>query len=255
MPAQPRPDRQQGVFETLLVLDGRPVQLDAHVARLDASLETLFPDWLLPSELARAIDERARNVSRGGLRITAAPAGEGEMDVTIENAEVEPERILPAEPQAIDAHSLVLPGGLGCHKWADRALLDAEQARLGPDAVSAIFDQDGTLLEASRANVFAVMGSALVTPPADGRILPGIARACVLEIAADAGLEAREAELCREDLIGADEVFLTGSLRGVERVRTLDGTELKTGGEATARVAGHLRRAWISAGLDRVPRR
>jgi para-aminobenzoate synthetase/4-amino-4-deoxychorismate lyase len=149
----------------------------------------------------------------------------------------------------------VVPGGLGSHKWADRTFLDERQGRLGADAVPVIFDRDGTLLEASRANVFTVMDGTLITPPADGRILPGIARACVLEIAADAGLEAREAELCREDLALADEVFLTGSLRGVERVRTLDGASLKTDGEVTARVAGDLRRAWTRGGLDRVPRR
>ncbi len=255
VPARPRPDREQGVFETLLVLDGQPVQLDAHLTRLEASLKALFPDLPPPPELVRAIDEHARNVSVGGLRITVAPTAEGEIEATIEASKVEPERILPSEPHAIDAHSLVLPGGLGSHKWADRTLLDEEQERLDADAVPVIFDWDGTLLEASRANVFTVMGGVLITPLADGRILPGIARACVLEIAADAGLETREAELCREDLALADEVFLTGSLRGVERVRTLDGARLKTDGEVTVRVAGDLRRAWIHGGLDRVPRR
>ena len=93
--ARPRPDRERGVFETLLVLDGRPVQFDAHLARLEASLEALFPDRPPPSELARTIDERARHISRGGLRIIAAPTANGEIDVTIESAEVEPERILP----------------------------------------------------------------------------------------------------------------------------------------------------------------
>jgi para-aminobenzoate synthetase / 4-amino-4-deoxychorismate lyase len=255
VPARPRPDREQGVFETLLVLDGQPIRLDAHLARLEASLEALFPDLPPPPELVRAIDEHARNVSLGGLRITVAPTAEGEIEATIEASKVEPERILPSRPRGIDAHSLVLPGGLGSHKWADRTLLDEEQERLGADGVPVIFDWDGTLLEASRANVFAVIDDALITPPADGRILPGIARACVLEIAADAGLETREAELCREDLTVADEVFLTGSLRGIEQVRTLDGAKLKTDGEVTARVAGDLRRAWIHGGLDRVPRR
>lgn len=255
MAAQPRPDRQRGVFETLLVLEGRPVRLDAHLARLEASLAALFPDRPPPPGLARAVGERARDLARGGIRITVVPAADGGVEVTIETSGVEQERILPAEPHAIDAHSLVLPGGLGSHKWADRAFLDERQGRLGPDAVPVILDRDGTLLEASRANVFAVVDGALLTPPADGRILPGIARACVLEIAAEAGFETREAELRREDLAAADEMFLTGSLRGVERVRSLDGSELKSDGEVTARVAGDLRRAWIQDGLDRVPRR
>lgn len=253
--AQPRPDCERGVFETLLVVEGQPVELDAHLARLGASLETLFPDRTPPPELVEAVDARARDIALGGLRVTAAPAADGEIDAKIETARIPIERIMPAEPATIDAHSLVLSGGLGDHKWADRAFLDEEEERLGADAVPVIFDRDGTLLEASRANVFAVAGRTVLTPPADGRILPGIARACVLEIAAKAGFETREAELSRDDLVAADEVFLTGSLRGVERVRALDGTELKTEGEVTARVAAELRRVWAHRGLDRVPRR
>jgi para-aminobenzoate synthetase/4-amino-4-deoxychorismate lyase len=253
--AQPRPDRERGVFETLLVVEGRPIELDAHLARLGASLEALFPGRIPPSELVGAVDARARGIALGGLRVTAAPAADGEIEAKIEPARIPPERILPAEPATVAAHSLVLPGGLGGHKWADRAFLDEEEERLGADAVSVIFDRDGALLEASRANVFAVTGRAVLTPPADGRILPGIARACVLEIAAEAGFETREAELSRDDLVAADEVFLTGSLRGVERVRALDGTRLRAEGEVTTRVAAELRRTWTLGGLDRVPRR
>lgn len=255
MPARPRPDREQGIIETLLVLDGRPVQVDAHLARLETSLEALFPGRVPPRGLARAIGAHARHLGRGGLRVAVAPTAGGELAAEIEAARIDPERILPSGPPSIDAHSLVLRGGLGGHKWADRALLDQEQQRLGADAVPLIFDWDGTLLEASRANAFAILGGTLLTPPADGRILPGIARACVLEVAAGAGFDAREAEIRREDLVMADEVFLTGSLRGVERVRSLDGTELRTGGEVTARVAGELSRTWARGGLDRVPRR
>jgi para-aminobenzoate synthetase/4-amino-4-deoxychorismate lyase len=253
--AQPRPDRERGVFETLLVVDGRPVQLDAHLARLHSSLEALFPDQTPPAELVGAIDMHARNVALGGLRVTAVPTADGEIDATIGPAEIDSGRILPPQPPMVDAHSLVLRGGLGGHKWVDRTILDEAQRRIGADAVPVIFDWDGTLLEGSRSNAFAVAGRTLLTPPADGRILPGIARACALEIAAAAGFETRETELCREDLAAADEVFLTGSLRGVERVRTLDGARLKSEGEVTARVAAGLRRAWTRGGLDRVPRR
>lgn len=255
MSAQPRPDRERGVFETLLVVDGQPVELGAHLARLDASLRALFPGRTPPFELVEAIGGRAQGIALGGLRVTATPAADGEINAKIETARIPPERIMPAEPATIDAHSLVLPGGLGGHKWTDRAFLEVEEERLGADAVPVIFDRDGVLLEASRANAFAVAGHTLLTPPADGRILPGIARARALEVAVAAGLEVRETELRREDFVAADEVFLTGSLRGVERVRSLDGVPLKAGGEITARLAAGVRRAWICGTLDRVPRR
>jgi branched-subunit amino acid aminotransferase/4-amino-4-deoxychorismate lyase len=49
VPDRRRPDPQQGVFETLLVLNGRPIELDAHLARLEASLKALFPDRVAPT--------------------------------------------------------------------------------------------------------------------------------------------------------------------------------------------------------------
>ena len=253
--AQPRPDRERGVIETLLVLDGEPVELDFHLARLAASLRALFPGRKPPPDLTNAIEAEAAGAAIAGLRVTVAPAAGDGLGAEVEPVEIEPQRILPPRAPEVDAHTLVLRGGLGGHKWADRELLDRAQAALTADAVPLIFDWDDTMLEASRANVFAVAGNTVLTPPADGRILPGIARARALEVAAETGFDVRETEILREDLAGADEVFLTSSLRGAERVSMLDGAALKAGGEVTAKVAAGLRRAWTRGGLDRVPRR
>lgn len=157
------------------------------------------------------------------------------------------ERELVFDPRPVALHSDVCAGGLGAHKWADRSWLGATQIRLPADALPLLTDLDGTVLEASRANVFTVRDGALFTPPLDGRILPGITRARVLEIAATDGLETHEAELSHEDLLAANEVFLTGSIRGVEPVRALDGVPVAQGGEITARLAAELRRAWLGA--------
>ncbi len=253
--AQPRPDRQQGVIETLLVLDGDPVELDAHLTRLGVSLTALFPNRIPPSGLADEIEAAANGMARGGLRVTVAPGVDDGLDVVVEAVKIGPRQILPPVPPAVEACAMVVRGGLGGHKWADRALLDETQTSSGADSVPLIFDWDETLLEASRANVFVAFGRTLLTPPADGRILPGIARTRALEAAAKAGFEARQVPLLREDLAGADEVFLTGSLRGVERIRTLDGIELRSRGEAASLIHAALRRTWMGVGLDRVPRR
>lgn len=253
--ARRRPDRQRGVFETLLVLDGEPVELGAHLARLSSSLEALFPHRGRVPALVEEIEVAAAGIARGGLRVTVAPNLDDAFAAVVEPVEIDPEQVLPATPAAVDTRAVVLTGGLGGHKWADRALLHETGAGVGGDAVPLIFDWDGRLLEASRANAFAAFGRTLVTPPTDGRILPGIARARAMQVAAEVGFEVREAALLREDLARADEVFLTGSLRGVERVRALDGAALRSVGNASSRVHEALRRAWASAGLDRVPRR
>jgi len=253
--AQPRPDRQRGVIETLLVLDGEPVELDAHLTRLGTSLAALFPNRIPPAGLADEIEAAATGMVRGGLRVTVAPGADDRLDAVVEQVEIDPQQVLPPVPPTVEARAVVVRGGLGGHKWADRALLDETQVGSDAEPVPLIFDWDETLLEASRANAFAAFGRTLLTPPADGRILPGIARTRALEAAVDAGFEVREVPLLREDLAGADEIFLTGSLRGVERVRVLDGVELRGLGDVASLIHAALRRTWAGARLDRVPRR
>lgn len=231
------------------------MEIEAHLTRLDASLRALFPDREPPSGLARKLEGEAAGVALGAVRVTVAPDTNEALCAAVEEVKVESDRILPPRPAAIDAHTLAVHGGLGGHKWADRTFLDRAREGLAANDTLLILDWDDTLLEASRANAFAVFGSTLLTPMADGRILPGITRSRAIEVAAEAGFEVREATLLREDLAGADELFLTGSVRGVELIRTLDGAELDTTGEVASTIHAALRQTWAGTGLDRVPRR
>jgi para-aminobenzoate synthetase/4-amino-4-deoxychorismate lyase len=110
--------------------------------------------------------------------------------------------------------------------------------------VPLLLGADGAVLEAGRANLFAVFDRALATPPLDRRILPGTARAAVLALAAELGIEAAERPLSLEDLRRSGEVFLTSSVRGIRPARWLDGAELP-GHATTDRLAAELRRRWL----------
>jgi para-aminobenzoate synthetase/4-amino-4-deoxychorismate lyase len=171
------------------------------------------------------------------LRIAIAPRANGELEMTIER------RQAPAAG-VVSLRALRVPGGLGAHKWVDRSLLDEAQAGLPADTLTLLVDADGSVLEASRANVFAVLKGRLLTPPTDGRILPGVTRMRVLEIAAAMGIETGETALSTDDLLGADEVFLSGSVRGIEPVDALDGIALPTGGETGSTIAAELWESW-----------
>jgi para-aminobenzoate synthetase/4-amino-4-deoxychorismate lyase len=104
------------------------------------------------------------------------------------------------------------------------------------------------VLEASRANVFAIEDGVLVTPAADGRILPGIARARAIETAGALGFEVREERLDVQRLLAAGEAFLTGSVRGIEPVRSLGEAELAPPSEVLGELAAEIRRLWSGAG-------
>lgn len=237
MPALPPPDPSRGLFETLLVLDGEPVELASHLDRLAASLAALFGSEL-PAGLGSLIAERARGFELGRLRATVYPVAAAAPELAAEP--VDPAQVFPTWERGADLRSLSCPGGLGAHKWWDQTRLDGVPAA----AVPLLFDDGEELLEAGRANVFAVFGETLATPLADGRILPGIARAGAIASAREQGIEVSERRLLRGDLFAADEVFLTGSVRGVEPARSLDGEPLATGTELSRRVGAGLRRRW-----------
>jgi len=245
VPRLTRPDPRKGVFETMLVVRGVPIEFDSHLARLGASIAVLF-GATLTDDTREAVEEHARGIQLGRLRVTLSPSGDRvELRQEIVTAEVDPALVFPSPERAVIAHSVLVEGGLGAHKWADRDLLGEAESDLGAGEVPLLVDRGGVVLEASRANVFAVRGETLVTPPADGRLLPGIARRRVMEAADASGLLPHETELTIDDLIAADEVLLAGSVRGVEPVRSIDGVELGQPSSASARVAAELRRGWM----------
>lgn len=245
MSALPHADPGRGVFETMLVIAGRAVELDAHLGRLSVSVEALY-GARLPERARGLVVDRAAELERGKLRLTVTAARA--VRLRVEAEEIDPGSVFPAPERGPSLRSSVVAGGLGEHKWADRDLLERITAA-SPGELPLLVDADGTVLEASRASVFVVRGGRLATPPTDGRILPSIARQQAIEVAAAMEIEAVEERLTTDDLRSA-EVFLTGSVRGIEPVSSLDGAELAPPGEISAQLAAALRRRWrVPAGV------
>ncbi|RIL08220.1 MAG: branched-chain-amino-acid transaminase [Proteobacteria bacterium] len=121
--------------------------------------------------------------------------------------------------------------------YLNNALAKQEAKARGADE-ALLLNAAGTVAEASVANVFAVSGRALATPPPTDGALAGITRRSVLEVARQQGFAPLERSLSRVDLLGADEVFLTGTGAGVVPVRSLDGQPIGAGepGPAFARL-------------------
>jgi para-aminobenzoate synthetase / 4-amino-4-deoxychorismate lyase len=177
-----RPDPARGLLETIAVRAGAPVDAGAHLARLCASARELYgvePLVTLPED-----------PPDGRLRVRLAPDGTATVEA---HAEAAAATEVALEPRA-------LAGGLGPHKWLDRP----------HDPGWLALDLDGAVLEAAWANVWIeAEDGALLTPPDDGRILPGITRARLL--AADP--RAREAPLTLADLERTPAILLTSSVR------------------------------------------
>ncbi len=88
---------------------------------------------------------------------------------------------------------------------------------------------EGVVTEGSLSSVFAVVGGELRTHPAGARILPGVTRAAVLELAAAFGVPAREAACTLGELRAADELFVANTTADVMPVAALDGRPVGAG--------------------------
>lgn len=240
-----QPDSSRGVFETLLVVDGEPVELDAHLSRLARSLDAVYSQEL-PSGTEEKLRRAAVGIPLGRLRCTLAPVEDG-FRVDLLAGGVDSETVFPERGVHLRSHEIT--GGLGGHKWVDRKGIN----RPAPEEAGALIVDEGEVLEAGWANVFAVRGGTLFTPPLDGRLLPGTTRAAVLSLAADHGIASDEQPLHPDDLLDAEETFLTGSIRGIEPALSLDGAELPGCGDLSRRLADALRRRWNLSGDSDAP--
>jgi branched-chain amino acid aminotransferase len=89
---------------------------------------------------------------------------------------------------------------------------------------------DGLLSEGAGENIFVVRKGRLLTPPASSSILSGITRDTVITLARELGIRTQETPISREQLYGAEEIFMTGTAAEVTPVRQLDHMVIGNGG-------------------------
>lgn len=99
-----------------------------------------------------------------------------------------------------------------------------------------LLNERGEVSELTSANLFAVFGNQVLTPPLDSGCLPGITRALLLEEVVVPGIVVREARLMPEDLAGADGLFITSSTRHLLRVKAVQSLQIQQGDEVRARL-------------------
>lgn len=116
----------------------------------------------------------------------------------------------------------------------------ARQQALDRGAADAILVRDGLLTETAAGNLFLVRDGGLLTPPADHRILPGITRALLLELAAAAAIPYQERELPAAELATARELWLTSTTKELLPITRVDGRPVGDGrpGPLWRRLAG-----------------
>jgi branched-chain amino acid aminotransferase len=110
-------------------------------------------------------------------------------------------------------------------RWAERA-----QEKGFDETV--LLNEHGRVAECTSANIFAVIGDQVCTPPLSDGCLPGITREVLLGEIRVPGLSVVERELRLEDLYTASEVFITSSTRDLLPVTEIEGRILNRGDAA-----------------------
>jgi branched-chain amino acid aminotransferase len=146
--------------------------------------------------------------------------------------------------------SMLPPTVKGCGHYTNSILAAQEAAAKG--ALEAILlNADGTVAEATGENVFFVKDGLLTTNGDASNILPGITRDSVLRLATDLGIPAVVRPFRPEDLLGADEVFLTGTAAEVTPVASIDGRPVPCSREG---ITARLQKAYLDTVRGSGPR-
>jgi len=229
-------------FETMRAYGGTVYTWERHVERLERTCETLsLAHGLAPEDLRERIHETLAanaladayvrlSITRGVQpgKLTPQPEVDPTVVVYVSSLprgglEGEPVWNGPATVRSVETRRVpdeALPASAKTHNYLNGILARAELR--GTDADEALLsDLEGTVAEGATSNLFFVRDGVLCTPTTDGPVLPGITRELVLELADEAGVPTREGRYDLEDVLEAEEAFLTNrtwELRPIGRV-------------------------------------
>lgn len=231
-----------GIYEVIPAYGRRPFRLDEHLERLRQSLAGVRIDQPYSDEQWHGIihelverneeDEQSiyLQITRGvARRDHAFPAG------------VRPTVFAMTSPLLPVSQDIIRDGVAAitlddirweyCHLKTTSLLPNVllRQQALDEGAAEAILIRRGEVSEGAASNLFLVRDDVLLTPPKGPRLLPGITRDLVIELAERHGITCREATLTPADLAQAQEIWLTSSTREILPVTRLDGSAVGTG--------------------------
>jgi len=222
-----------GVFDTLLCVDGRSLHADLHYGRLLAGADILGIDFAMDfAKFVAALEAviAKNNAGSGHYALnTVISRGQGARGLAIPEG-ISPEIVLRISPlpkeyppvNACIARSVRRNEGSPLSRikscnYGDNILAMREAAMRGcSDAV--MLNNAGHVACTTMGNIFIVKDAKIYTPPASAGVLSGVARQILMQ-----RYDISEVIITEKDLLDADEIFLTNSIRGMQFLKTLQG--------------------------------
>lgn len=251
------------LYEVVRTYQGKPFRLREHLDRMKQSAA------LCQMKLSQSLEEYHREISRSIDAYRAQPGraqedvyvrivvsrGSGKIGFSLQNLEtptlyvilVEPISLFPNKPfeagtklqvsGRIRNHPKALDPAMKSGNYLNSLLAYLSAAEEGFDDALMV-DQQGFLTEGTTYNLFYVNRGIVATSPLDVGILDGVTRRAVINLCIELGIPCREVRYPKEYLLGADEVFVTSSLKEVLPVLDIDRKKINKGrpGPVTARL-------------------
>ena len=230
-----------GVYEVIPVFSGRPFRLKEHLERLRNSLDGISLPLDYDGEKWRSLIGRLLALNR--------VTGDGSVYVQVTRGVAERSHFYRSGPAPTvfvyckPVQETDMSRGVGavlhkdirwdyCHIKAVALLPNVmlkQYARGKDGSIEAILYRDGYITEGAASNVFIVTGDTVSTPPKSNRLLPGITRDLVVELAGASPYQCREVPVSKAELLQADEIWITSSTLGIAPVVRLDGRPVSGG--------------------------
>ncbi len=221
------------LFETMGRFGGELRLWDRHLVRLRSAMQRCGDATPPPIELAAVAGELLRDNGHDVLRLERLlrPRGGSWRLQTRARTPSDLVRLLPTVTRRPAAAP---PADL---KATPRAFYDAVlcEARAGGADDGIVLGDDGALLETAVGNLWLLLDSVWTTPPLDGRVLPGIARALLLERARSVGIPVQERPCYLGDLHRAQSMCVSNAVHG-PRSAILVGGPVGEAGSSLARL-------------------
>lgn len=231
-----------GVYEVTRYVAGRPFEMDAHLSRLRRSLAAI--ELVEPDEIEQLPGISDELVRRNGLpdatvywAVTRGPGPRDRMYPVDPRPTVLATygAVAPLQPDGpVPTRTATVVEDLRWGRCDIKALVLlptvlARNAAVAAGFDEAIFQRDGTVTEATAANLYIARDGAIHTHPLGRAILGGITRRVVLDLARGLDIPIVEQPFDVDTMLDADEVFLTGTTTHVTGVTRIDDRSFEVG--------------------------
>lgn len=230
--------RGYGVFDFLRTYNGIPFHLGEHLSRLQNSGRLIALDLPWPLKEIEALvlrgitesDHKEKNIRivvTGGISENGlTPGNAPQLLLMISEAAPPPSSYRKKGAKLITSHVERFMPGAKTINYIPAILCRKEAKEQG--AIEAIYvDRYGYLQEGTTSNLFVVRDGRLITPPCD-RVLPGITRQVILELAGG-NVEIVERPVHKDEIRLLDEVFITSSIKEVIPITAINSVVIGTG--------------------------